>query len=77
VTPKRPYPDGYPNERKKQEKEEGGRFPSQIKKLPHLGDISRSHHPLASIWGIQAAGIQLHCPHGTWRAGLAPPPLSG
>jgi hypothetical protein len=37
VTPKRPYPDGYPNERERQKKAEGVRFPSQIKKLPHLG----------------------------------------
>jgi len=40
VTPKRPYPDGYPSERERQEKAEGGRFPSQIKKLPHLGGVS-------------------------------------
>ena len=78
MTPKRPYPDGYPSEHKRQEKAEGGRFPSQIKKLPHLGGrISRSHHPLASIWGIQTTGIRLHCPHGTWRTGVTPPPLPG
>jgi len=37
VTPKRPYPDGYPSEQEGQAKEKGGRFPSQIKKLTHLG----------------------------------------
>ena len=40
VTPKRPYPDGSPSERERQEKEEGERFPSQIKKLTHLGGVS-------------------------------------
>ena len=45
ATPERPYPDGYPSERKKQDKTEGGRFPSQIKKLPRLGG---AHQPLAS-----------------------------
>lgn len=40
MTPKRPFPNDYPNERERQEKEEGGRFSSQIKKLPHLGGAS-------------------------------------
>ena len=40
MTTKRPYPDGYPSERERQEKAEGGHFPSQIKKLPHLGGAS-------------------------------------
>lgn len=40
MTPKRPYPDDYPSERERQEKAEGGRFSSQIKKLPHLGGAS-------------------------------------
>lgn len=76
MTPKRPYPDGYPSEHERQEKAEGGRFPSQIKKLPHLGGVSAdAHHPLASRWGIDTAGIRLHCPHGTWWTGLPPPPL--
>jgi len=40
VTPKRPYPDDYPSEQERQEKAEAGYFPSQIKKLPHLGGAS-------------------------------------
>lgn len=78
MTTKRPYPDGYPSERERQEKAEGGCFPNQIKKLPHLGGASAgritSAHQDGASKQLRSGSIAHMAPGGK---GLLPPPPSG